>query len=76
MNLRDILVQLKQSINLNKYERPTLTLVATLHNPVGVEKLYAQFVYFPQTILPNTWVKVLVSKYSNPINTDKQFNNQ
>ena len=48
--LKYILDKSRQSIDVNKYEHPTGTLVKALLRPAGVGNTYVQFVYIPQTI--------------------------
>ena len=47
-NLKDILYQAKQSIDVNKSEPPTSTLSTTFHNPKGEANPHFQFIYVPQ----------------------------
>ena len=47
-NLKDILDQEKQSIEANKSEYPTVTLVMTFHKPTGEANTYVWFGYSPQ----------------------------
>ena len=49
-NLKDILNQEMQSIDANKSEHPTDTLVTTFQNPAGEANTYVPFGYGPQTI--------------------------
>ena len=53
-NLKDILDQANQLIEANKYEHPTITLVTTLHKPVGELNTYVRIGYVPQTIFWHT----------------------
>ena len=47
--LKEILDQSKQSIDANKYEQPTSTLVTTFYKPAGGVKPYFRFGYVSQT---------------------------
>ena len=49
-NLKDILDQSKQSIDMKKYEHPIVTLDINFQKPVEGENLCVQFWYSPQII--------------------------
>ena len=51
MNLKDILDQSKQSIDMNNDENSTITLDITELRPEGKLNTYVLFRYGPQTIL-------------------------
>ena len=76
INLKDFLYQWKQSIEVNDKLQTTRTLAKTLLEPTGEENLYVQFVYVQQKICNHTQGQVLVSMNTDPINTNKQINNQ
>ena len=52
------------------------TLTTTLHKPAGEANLYVRFGYGPLTIYNHTRGKVLGSTNDDPVNANKQTNNQ
>ena len=75
-NLKEILDQAKQVINVNKQLHPTSTLITTFLDPARERNSYVWFGFIPQTICYHTWGKVLVSINDDMINVNKQVNNQ
>ena len=59
MNLKEILGESKQLIDVNEYEHTTVTLATIFLKPVGVENLYVWFVYGPHKIF--YWIQGEVS---------------
>ena len=74
--MKEVLYQEKQSIEANKSEHPTWTLTTTFHKPEGGANMYVRFVYVPQKSFIHTQGKVSVSMNADPINANKQVNNQ
>ena len=68
----DILDQVKQSIEANKSEHPTVTLAMTFHKPVGEANMYVWFEEGPQKIYNHTRGQVSGSTNAEPINTKKK----
>ena len=56
---------------MNFFEHPTGTLVVAFRHPSGVENLYVQLEYLPQTICSHTQGQVLGSKNSDLICSKK-----
>ena len=75
-NLKDILDQKNQSIDVNKKLQSTGTLLTTFRKHTGAEDLYVQFGYNPQKIYNHTQEQVSGSMNTDLIITDKQVNNQ
>ena len=57
-----------QSIDGDKCNKKTDTLVTTSHKPAGEANLHVQFLYYPQTIWNYTWGQVSVSMNTGPVN--------
>ena len=72
VNLKEILYQSKQSIDVNMQFHPTGTLATTLLNPPGEENPYVQFLYGPQKIFNHTQGQLSVSMNYDPINRNKK----
>ena len=73
-NLKYILNQAKQSIDVNKSEHPTSTLATTFHKPSWEVNMYVQFGYGPQKLFWHTWGQVSESMNSDTISANKQVN--
>ena len=75
MKFKYTLDRSKHSIDVNKYEQPTGTLIAAFTNPVGGANPYVWFGYEPQRIFYHIQRQLLVSIINYIINASKQVNN-
>ena len=76
MNLKDVLDQTKKMISVNKQLHQTDILSTNFFNPAGKLNMHIQFIYGPHTIFNLSQVHILVSMSADPINVQKQVNNQ
>ena len=75
-SLQEILDKEKQSIEANNYEHPAGTLATTFHKPAGGANLYVRLGYVPHKIFNHTRGQVSGPMNADPINANKQVNNQ
>ena len=74
-NLKEILDQANQSIDLNNQLKLTKNPTKIFHKPLGKENSYVMFAYGLQTVFNNIQGKVSLSMNNDPINTNKGVNN-
>ena len=75
-NLKDILDQANQSINVNNKLHSAGTLTMNFHKPAGMANPYVRFEYDPQTIFNQTLGQVSGSMNIAMINMDKKVTNE